>query len=390
MLTRLVKIPASLDFFLFGARSTGKTTLLSQIFHSSNTATFNLLSPSEHEQFQTSPDSFRQALIALPGNISNVIVDEIQRVPVLLDVVQEFMGQKRFRFILTGSSARKLKRGHANLLGGRAVTRKLEPLCFPEIPDNHESFEKKLLWGGLPKVFLAENADERNDLLRSYVHTYLAEEVVAEQLVRQLTPFRKFLQVAAQMNGKIINTNSIGRDIGTSHNTVSTYFDILEDTLIGFSLPAYSASVRKRVHSKNKFYLFDTGVCRALARTTGHIPLPSTSYYGDLFEHLIICELRTLCSYLNPDWELFYYRTVSGTEIDLIIDTGGTDLFAIEIKSASDISKVNITAEIALLEEIPATKRLVLSQDPFPKQLSDKVSALPWRKGLSEIFGLPD
>jgi predicted AAA+ superfamily ATPase len=315
-----------------------------------------------------------------------VIIDEIQRVPALLDIVQEFIHKERFRFALTGSSARKLKRGHANLLGGRAVTRHLGALNFFEVPHSPQNFETKLLWGGLPKVFLANNNAERADLLRTYVQTYLAEEVVAEQLVRQLTPFRKFLQVAAQMNGKIINTNAIGIDVGTSHNTVRTYFEILEDTLIGFSLPPYHSSVRKRARAKSKFYLFDTGVCRALARKLDHTPQAGTGYYGEMFEHLIISEIRTLCSCLKPDWKLFYYQTISGNEIDLIIDTGNSAPIAIEIKSATDISKVNLTAELALMEEMDASKRIVLSQDPLTKKLSTNVLAMHWRAGLDEIF----
>ncbi len=387
MLTRILKLPISLDFFLFGPRSTGKTTLLASLFRPQSTVTFDLLQPSIQEQFIERPDTFRNALDALPSSVETVIIDEVQRVPALLDVVQEFIQKRRFRFVLTGSSARKLKRGHANLLGGRAVTRTLGPLTFFEVPNTQVAFEKKLLWGGLPKVFLAENDADRRDLLRSYVQTYLAEEVVAEQLVRQLTPFRKFLQVAAQMNGKIINCNAIGRDIGTSHNTVSSYFEILEDTLIGFSLPAYSASVRKRVRSKNKFFLFDTGVCRALARSLDQVPQPGTSAYGELFEHLVISEFRTLASCLKPDWEIFFFQTASGNEIDLIIDAGREDIYAIEIKSASDITRVHLTSEIALLEELPAKKRIVLSRDPLRKKISDNVTAMHWRDGLVEIFG---
>ncbi|MEI8027536.1 MAG: AAA family ATPase [Pseudomonadota bacterium] len=386
MITRILNIPQKLDFFLFGPRSTGKTTLLKQSLSTSDTATFDLLLPHLHEQFLESPHAFRQALEGLPATTKNVIIDEIQRIPALLDIVQEFIQKERFRFALTGSSARKLKRGHANLLGGRAVTRHLGPLSFFEIPYSPQIFETKLMWGGLPKVYLADNNIDRADLLRTYVQTYLAEEVVAEQLVRRLTPFRKFLQVAAQMNGKIINTNAIGTDIGTSHNTVRTYFEILEDTLIGFSLPPYHSSVRKRARAKNKFYLFDTGVCRALARKLDHTPQPGTAYYGEIFEHLMISEMRTLLSCLKPDWELYYYQTISGNEVDLIIDTGVGAPIAIEIKSTEDISRVKLTPEIALLEELEASKRLVLSQDPVTKKISKNVIAMHWRAGLDEIF----
>jgi predicted AAA+ superfamily ATPase len=387
MLTRVIKIPESLDFFLFGPRATGKTTLLSELFQPQTTFTVNLLLPEVLEQMLENQHAFRQTLEALPATINTVIIDEVQRIPGLLDVVQDLIQKERFRFILTGSSARKLKRGHANLLGGRAVTRTLGPLSFFEIPNTPAAFESKLFWGGLPKVFLAKNNEERCDLLRAYVQTYLAEEVVAEQLVRQLNPFRKFLQIAAQMNGQIINCNAIGRDIGTSHNTVSSYFEILEDTLIGFSLPAYHTSLRKRVRSKSKFFLFDTGVCRALARTLEHHPQQGTSAYGTLFEHMLIVEFRTLASYLKPDWEMSFYQTASGNEIDLIIDAGGGEIYAIEIKSALDISKVNLNSEISLLEEIQSSKKIVLSRDPLRKKISNNVVAMHWRDGLIEIFG---
>lgn len=294
MLTRLLKLPETRDFFLFGARATGKTTLLLHDLAGTDSVFFDLLDPQTYEQFAGRAAVFRAALNALPTSTRTVVIDEVQREPALLDVVQPLMAKGRFRFVLTGSSARKLKRGAANLLGGRAVTRSLWPLVSWERPERPDEEARALAWGGLPNVVLAENDTERKDLLRSYVTTYLAEEVVAEQLVRNLAPFRKFLAVAAQMSGKIVNTSSIGRDVGTSHNTVASYFEILEETLVGFQLPAWNTSVRKRVRSKPKFSLFDTGVTRALSRTLEAEPRTGTSAYGDLFEQMFLCEANAL------------------------------------------------------------------------------------------------
>ena len=192
---------------------------------------FDLLDSAVFESLSSRPDQLEQILISIlqlnstqaSSDLPTVIIDEIQKIPVLLDTVHRFMARDQFQFILTGSSARKLKRGSANLLGGRAVVRNLGPLTFLEIPTDEQSIYKKMIWGGLPKVFLSADDADKNDLLIAYVKTYLSEEVVAEQLVRNLTPFRKFLPVAGQMNGKIINYSAIARDLGTTHTTIQSY-----------------------------------------------------------------------------------------------------------------------------------------------------------------------
>lgn len=386
MITRTVKLPKNLDFFLFGPRSTGKTTLLKEHFSGPNVCWIDLLKPDTFDRFQ-SASVFENFLSALPKSVDTIVIDEIQKLPLLLDVVQGFIQQERFRFALTSSSARKLKRGHANLLGGRAVVRKLWSLTHIEIGESHFKLESILHWGSLPKVFLSNDEQEKKDLLQSYIQTYLAEEVVAEQLVRNLIPFRKFLAVAAQMNGKIINASKIGADVGTDHNTVSHYFEILEDTLIGFSLPAFETSVRKRVRKKPKFFIFDLGVTRALTRMLD-IPLhESTSPFGDVFEHFIISEIFKLCSYLKPDWELFYLASKDNAEIDLIIDRPGQKKVLIEIKSTQKIESVDLTSTLALMRDFGDADCLVLSRDPLPQKLSF-ARALPWKQGIAEIFEL--
>ncbi len=386
MLTRIVNLPETLNFFLFGARATGKSTLLNQKFSAFDTFTFDLLKNEELLPFLDSPNSLSKALDALSSEIKTVVIDEIQRAPLLLDIVQIEMAKKRFRFVLTGSSARKLKRGQANMLGGRAVSRSLWPLTCMELQHRADFEQFKMNWGGLPLVATTEASDAKKDLLRAYESTYLAEEVVAEQLVRNLNPFRQFLAVAAQMNGKIINTASIGRDLGVSHNTISSYYEILEDTLIGFSLPAYNSSIRKKLRLKSKFYLFDTGVTKALKRQLESPLIPGTSAFGDAFEHMVILECKTLCAYFKPDWQLSFLQSESQNEIDLVIDKGFGDPVFIEIKSCDNLGTVNLNKTFSLMKDLDSKNCFILSRDSLPKKYENNVMALPWLQGLKQIF----
>jgi uncharacterized protein len=386
MLTRIANIPTNQDFFLFGPRATGKSTLIAQTLEEKRTKTFDLLQNDELLPLLDNPRNLTNILNALPAHISNIVIDEVQRAPLLLDVVQQFIGIKRFHFALTGSSARKLRRGQANLLGGRAVSRTLWPLTCFEIGEFAEADLQKMLWGGLPLVVTSKEENIRKDLLRTYETTYLSEEVVAEQLVRNLNPFRKFLNVAAQMNGKIINTSAIGRDLGVSHNTVATYFEILEDTLIGFFLNPYHNSLRKKLRSKPKFYLFDTGVTRALSKQLDYPLFPGTSSFGDAFEHMVILEFKSMCAYLKPDWQLSFLQTEAGNEIDLVIEKGQGEPIFIEVKSSENLSKVSLGRELQLLSDTKSKSCYVLSRDPNPQVLEKNIKALPWRLGVQEIL----
>jgi uncharacterized protein len=400
MYARIAKLPKELSFFLFGPRATGKTTLLKQVFdfdsknpEASPIFFLDLLNDETYWKFQNSPHAFLAILKALPEHIKIVAVDEVQRVPALLNVVQEAMSWQRFQFALTGSSARKLKRGAANLLGGRAVNRVLWPLLAMETEqkwtDKNEMSQQHMQWGGLPLVVNAKTDALKTELLDAYVTSYLAEEIVAEQLVRNLTPFRNFLAIAGQMNGKIINLRKIAEDIGSNHTTVGTYFEILSDTLLGFALPAYEASVRKRLKKKSKFYLFDSGVKRALCRQLLSPLTPSTGQFGECFEHIVVLEIKALCQYLKPHWQLFFLQTQAGNEIDLLIDTGEGLPILIEIKSTFDISRVNLTQELKLISEIDHSMAYVLSQDPhIQKILGTEVLAMHWFEGIKRIFGL--
>ena len=249
-----------------------------------------------------------------------VFIDEIQKIPPLLDEVQVVMESKSPpRFVLSGSSARKLKRAQANLLGGRAWTLQLHPLTHVELEEAFE-LDKALAVGTLPKIYLEESREAANQYLKSYVETYFREEIEAEALVRSSGTFLRFLFLAGQESGRLLNYSSIARDTGTSHTTVKEYFKILENTLIGRFLLPFHKSPRQRLSQHPKFYLFDTGVERALTRKLSLKLDPRTREYGEAFEHWIVNETIRLAAYLGKDLELSYFRTERGAEVDLVIE----------------------------------------------------------------------
>jgi predicted AAA+ superfamily ATPase len=267
---RIIQLPNDESFFLFGPRATGKTTLLKHLPLFKNAIYINLLQASDERRFTSNPDSLISIAKALPSEKTHIIIDEVQKTPQLLDIVHELIETTNKHFILTGSSARKLKRGGANLLAGRAFVFSLHPFTYLEANTN-STLKQYLQWGTLPKVFEYQTDGKKIMYLNAYVNTYLKEEIAAEQVLRALDPFRHFLEVAAQTNGTIINFSKIARDVGASDQTIQKYFCILEDTLIGFFLEAFSHSFRKRLSKSPKFYFFDPGVTRALS---GHLTLP--------------------------------------------------------------------------------------------------------------------
>lgn len=384
MFTRLRKFFAKKSFFLFGPRGTGKSTLLKERFKAEECLWLDLLDTSVEDQFFRNPTDLYAIVQALPISNKYVIVDEIQKVPPLLDEVHRLIEETDKIFILTGSSARKLKRGGANLLAGRAFVYHLFALSCFEIGTQFD-LEKALHFGTLPEIFSLENDEERGYYLRSYADTYLKEEISNEQLVRKLPPFRRFLEVAAQCNGKIINFANIANDVGVDAKTIKEYFSILEDTMIGFFLESYHNSFRKRLVEKPKFYFFDTGVVRTLSRRLS-VPLtPKTAAYGEAFEHYIILEFSRLCSYFQPDYRLSFLRTSGDVEIDLVIERPGKSLLCIEIKSSNSINENDIGSFSRLTKDIPDCEAIVLSQDRFAKQFGH-VKCYPWYEGLKEIF----
>jgi predicted AAA+ superfamily ATPase len=384
MFRRLVNLPKKHSFFLFGARGTGKSSLLEATFDPNSSLYIDLLHPTEYTAFTREPQELSRRIAALPDpSAVTVILDEVQRVPKLLDLVHHHIERDKVTFALTGSSARKLKRGAANLLAGRALLYNLFPLTHVEL-ENHFSLPQALAWGSLPAVVNEPDEAIRRKILQSYAHTYLREEVQAEQLVRALEPFHLFLLIAAQMSGKMLNYSKIARECGASDYSVKEYFKVLEDTLLGFFLRPFHESIRKRQLAAPKFFLFDPGVKRALA---GHLTLPllpSTSAFGESFEEWLIVEIHRLCTYAENDYSLSYLRTKDDVEIDLIIERPGMPRALVEIKSTEHVTLEHIAPLAKLGRDISASEMFCLSLDPNKKMI-EGVSVLPWQDGLREL-----
>lgn len=387
MIQRKLNLSNSNSFFLFGPRGVGKSTLLSERFSSRDTLVIDLLDPTQMDLFLGDITRF-QALINDPlHRHKRVLIDEIQKMPRLLDVVQSQIVQHKRQFILTGSSARKLKQQGSNLLAGRAWTFSLYPFTSSELGDQFD-LKKALEIGLLPEAFLANTFNDSKEYLSAYVGTYLQKEIQQEQWVRKLEPFRKFLAIAAQMNGKIVNCSKIAREIGINDVTVSHYFEILQDTLLGFYLPAFHKSVRKAQKQAPKFYLIDSGIKRALDRTLTVELLPQTSAWGEAFEHFVILEILKTVSYYRLDWELFYVRTKDDQEIDLVIDRPGKPRALIEIKSKNRI----LAEDAKTLENLgndldPQADRYIFSMDHI-QQTWGKTISLQWQRGLEILFSI--
>lgn len=384
MFKRIVKLSKTHSFFLFGARATGKTTLLTREFAAESLLVIDLLDPNLDDRLAENPMLLKTIIAGSPDK-KWILIDEIQKNPKLLDVIHSMSNDKKIKFILTGSSARKLKRGSANLLAGRAFKYVCHPLTHLELKDEFR-LQDVLQFGALPEIF-SLSTEEKKDYLRAYVETYFKEEIVAEQIVRKLRPFKNFLTVAAQMNGRILNINKIAHDVGVDHATVQNYFEILEETLVGFLLEPFHESVRKRQRQASKFYYFDLGVTRALKKTLDNQVIPGTFEYGDLFEHFLIMEIKRIADYFKPDWQLSYLRTKDDAEIDLIIERPGLPRVAIEIKSTENISNLDqraIQAYKSLVRDIKKCEAFLLSRDPLEQKV-DGIWCLPWQKGLKEI-----
>lgn len=381
MFQRLSKLSKTNSFFLFGARGTGKSTLIADRFRGKNCLYLDLLEDRVESRYGGDPDLLLHDVAA--GNYDWVVLDEIQKVPKLLDVVHQIIVQKKQKFVLTGSSARKLKRGGGNLLAGRAFLFHLFPLTARELGKVFD-LQEVLTWGSLPNIFSHESAEDKKNYLRSYARTYLREEILVEQLVRNVNGFRGFLEVAAQMNGKSINFSKIARDSGVDSKTVTSFFQILEDTLLGFWLPGFHRSVRKAQKLQPKFFIFDLGIQRALEGSLDSAPVPGTSAYGYCFETWLITEIHRMNSYSEKDFRMSHYQTATGQEIDLILSRGTKD-HLIEIKSTNNIDPVEVRHLALLAKAFKGASVFYLSQDKIPS-LIDGVRCLHWQDFLEEFF----
>ncbi len=304
--------PPTRPFFLFGPRGVGKSTWLRSSF--SQATWFDLLDANLQLELQLAPGHLRERVEHLKAG-SWVVIDEVQKAPALLDEVHALIERKRLKFALTGSSARKLKRGSANLLAGRASVETMRPFSLRE--EKRLEPRAAILFGGLPLV--VNEPESATDILRAYVNTYLREEIREEGLVRKVEPFVRFLRVAGQMNGQVLNVTNIARDAQVPRSSVASYFSILEDTLVATQLPAYQPGARVREVAHPKLYWFDPGVARAAA---GLIDEPvDRTWMGFALETWVLHELQVYNETQRKHRELFYYRTGGDVEIDFVVET---------------------------------------------------------------------
>lgn len=367
----LRRLLAKKSFFLFGPRATGKSTLIRQQL-GREAFVIDLLDSRNYLRLSASPSDL-EAMIAASDS-ALVVIDEVQRIPELLNEVHRLIESKQLRFLLTGSSARKLRRGQANLLAGRVWEARLFPLIHREIPDF--DLDRYLLYGGLPMVWLsAEPAEE----LDAYVHTYLTEEIMAEGLVRKLPPFSRFLRAMALSNGEMLNFAKLANDCQVPPSTVAEYAALLEDTLVGFLLPAWTASKKRKAIRTAKFYFFDCGVTHLLAGTRALDR--NSDLYGKSFEQFIGGEIRAWLSYNRIKQPLCYWRSAHGDEVDFVI---GEEV-AIEVKASARVSWRDFKGLDRLAEEGVFKHYLLVSQDPI--ELSDGARhALPWQSFLEGLW----
>lgn len=382
MYTRLIRLPGRQNFFLFGPRLTGKSTLLRRTYSGEDVLFLDLLKPSVHQKYLAEPETLLREIEAAGNKYSRVVLDEIQRVPALLDVAQHLMESplgRRLQFVMSGSSARKLKRARANLLGGRAWSLELFPLTYEELGKDF-ILEKALSFGALPRIYAAQGEDAEEGL-RAYVETYLAEEIKAEALTRNLGAFLRFLPLAAAESGHIVNASNIGREVGVNYKTVQEYFQILEDTLLGFWLEPFAKTARRRMSRQPKFYFFDAGVLRALKKTL-KVPVERSSpEFGGLFENFFINEVRRMNSYRRLDLTLSYYRTEAGAEVDLIVERPGKSWLAMEVKATERPSTALCSGLLSFAGLMPGAELLLVCRVEKPQLFrfgERTVRALPW------------
>lgn len=388
MIKRLLNLSKNHSFFLFGARGTGKSTLLIDQLSASTFLNIDLLDNETERKFALRPNTLTDMLDRYTEVEDQFcIIDEVQKVPELLNIVHQQIFKKKCNFALTGSSARKLKRGGANMLAGRAFLFNLFPLTHQELITKYHSQEAMahiLTWGSLPEIFTFNSDSDKARFLNSYINTYLREEIIQEQVIRQIHPFRLFLDIAAQCNGEEINFLKLSRQVGVEDTTVKSYFSILEDTLIGFFLYPFNTSLRKRVNKSPRFYLFDIGVKRLLANQVIYPAIEQTEEYGKLFEHFIILECYRLIKYKENGYELSFIRTQEGAEIDLIISRPGKTNAYIEIKSSRNIMEDHLQGIKKISPYLPEGDYYCFSQDTIEKVING-VMCLPWQKGLIEV-----
>lgn len=372
-LLNLVDLLQKKSFFLFGPRATGKSFLIRQQLKES-AVVIDLLRSEYYLHLSAQPNAL-ESLIDSHAKFHYVVIDEVQRVPMLLNEVHRLIESRHITFLLTGSSARSLRQHHTNLLAGRAWEAHLFPLTAAEIPDFN--LMRYLQYGGLPAVYGSAYPTEE---LHAYVDTYLKEEIQAESLVRKIPNFSRFLQLAAMTSGNILNFSSVANDTGVPISTVREYYHILEDTFIGFLVPAFTKTIKRKAMSTSKFYLFDCGVRNILAsiKTIEQ----NTDEFGKLFEHFIALELRAYLSYRRLHLPLCYWQSQQHHEVDFVIG----DELAIEVKTTQKITDKHLKSLRLLIEENICKKYIVISHDPINRKVNG-IDILYWKDFLKQLWG---
>jgi uncharacterized protein len=360
------------SLFLWGARQTGKSTLLKALYP--DALWFDLLLSEVYERLSKNPNILRETILANPDS-RIVIVDEIQRIPELLNEIHWLITNTQTRFILSGSSPRKIIRGGSNLLGGRALRYELYPLVSAEIPDF--DLMKALNNGLLPRHYLAANAQK---MISSYIGNYLKDEIAAEANIRNVQSFSRFLEAAAFSNGEMVNYANIASDCGVSPPTVKEYFQILEDTLIGRFLPSYQKKPKRRVITAPKFYFFDVGIVNYLLKR-GEIQFGS-EVFGNAFEHFIYNEIYAHSRYSGLEYPIHYWRTASQIEVDFIL---GNNEVAVEVKSTTNVSARHLKGLKSFAEEYKTKQLILVCNEPLPR-LVEGVLILPWKVFLERLW----
>lgn len=361
------------SFFLFGPRATGKSSLIREQL-SNNALVINLLKSDLFLRLSANPGELEEIVDTRASNETIVVIDEVQKIPILLNEVHRLIEEKKIRFLLTGSSARKLRKSNVNLLAGRAWEAHLFPLTRSEIP--HFSLQRYLTFGGLPSVYLSENPEEE---LVAYVNTYLKEEIQAEAVVRKIQSFTKFLQMSALTSGKILNFSALASDTGIPASTIREYYQVLEDTLVGFLVPAWTKTQKRKAISTAKFYFFDVGVMHQLAGI--HTIEPNTELYGQAFEHFMAMELKAYLSYARKNLSLSFWAAQNEHEVDFIL---GDDL-AIEVKTTKLVNPKHLKGIKALQTEGLCKKYFLVSCDKIHR-VHEGIEIIHWERFLDLLW----
>lgn len=373
-----MKLPARQSAFLWGARKTGKTTYLKQKF--SNSFVYDFLKTDLFLEISKNPALLRERLLAKDARALKepVILDEVQKVPQVLDEVHWLMENKGLRFILCGSSARKLKRGHANLLGGRAWRYEMFPLVSPEIKKFDLLYA--LNHGLIPLHYLQSDAECQKSL-EAYVQDYLREEVFAEGLTRNIPAFSRFFDAFGYSHGEMTNYSNIARECGVDAKTVKEYFQILVDTLLAVRVEPFKKRQSRHVITKaSKYYMFDVGVAGYLIKR--HLTEQRGAEFGKAFEHFLLMEMTAYRSYARKDFAINFWRTKSGIEVDFVLGSGE---IAIEVKGSGRIDKKDMHG-LEAFSETYSPKRSIIVCNEREKRLSGKIEILPWEIFLDHLW----